>query len=94
VVFDAAFLRQDERELVPILARESGVRFCGLFLDAASDVRLRRIASRGPDASDAGRDVALLQDTFEIGTLDWAVVDASGSPQETHARAMIHVRKG
>jgi uncharacterized protein len=93
VVFDAAFLRQDERELVPVLARESGARFCGLFLDAASDVRLQRIAARGPDASDAGRDVALRQDTFDIGALDWAVVDASGSPQETLARAMIHLRK-
>jgi aminoglycoside phosphotransferase family enzyme/predicted kinase len=93
VVFDAAFLRQDERELVPILARESGARFCGLFLDAASDVRLQRIASRGPDASDAGRDVALLQDTFDIGALDWAVVDASGSPQETLARATAHLKQ-
>ena len=93
VVFDAAFLRQDERELVPIVARESGAQFCGLFLDAASGVRLQRIAARGPDASDAGRDVALRQDTFDIGALDWAVVDASSSPQATLARATTYLRQ-
>jgi uncharacterized protein len=91
VVFDAAFLRWDERDLVPALAAASGARFCGLFLEAPSHIRVQRIASRAPDASDAGRDVALRQDSFDIGALDWAIVDASGSPEQTSARAMMHL---
>ena len=91
VVFDAAFLRRDERTLARALANASGARFCGLFLDASSSVRLQRIASRGSDASDATRDVALRQDSFDIGALDWPVVDASGAPPETLARAMTHL---
>jgi uncharacterized protein len=92
VIFDAAFLRATERDPIATLASASGTRFCGLFLDAASGVRIQRIASRGPDASDANRDVALRQDSFDVGRLDWPVVDASGSPQETLARTMAHLQ--
>jgi predicted kinase len=91
VVFDAAFLRWDERDPVPAAAGAGGARFCGLFLDAPSGIRVQRIGSRGPDASDATRDVALRQDSFDIGALDWPVVDASGSPEDTLARAMMHL---
>jgi len=93
VIFDAAFLRKDERDRVSATASASGARFCGLFLDAPFHIRVQRIASRGPDASDAGRDVAIRQDEFDIGQLDWSVVDASGSPGDTHARAMMHLRQ-
>ena len=91
VIFDAAFLAEDERALLPALATSSGASFCGLFLDAPSSLRLQRIASRSRDASDANRDVVLLQDGFDIGKLDWALVDASGSPQDTLAHAMAHL---
>jgi aminoglycoside phosphotransferase family enzyme/predicted kinase len=93
VVLDAAFLRAAERDPLPALAGASGATFQGFFLDAALDVRVQRIASRGSDASDATRDVALLQEGFDVGQLDWPVVDASGSPQETLARARSHLRR-
>jgi uncharacterized protein len=91
VIFDAAFLAEDERERLPALASSSGASFCGLFLDAPSNIRLQRIASRKRDASDAKHDVALLQEGFDIGKLDWPIVDASGSPQDTLARATAHL---
>ena len=87
VVLDAAYLRQDEREGLPALASVSGATFHGFFLEAGVDERLRRIAARGPDASDANREVALNQESDNIGKLDWAKVDASGSPDQTLARA-------
>jgi aminoglycoside phosphotransferase family enzyme/predicted kinase len=93
VVFDAAFLADNERNTLAALAASAGANFCGLFLDAPSDIRLQRIASRRADASDAGRDVALLQEGFDIGRLDWPIVDASSSPTDTFARAMTHLRK-
>jgi uncharacterized protein len=93
VVLDAAFLRAAEREPLPELASASGAKFNGLFLDADIGVRLKRIASRGHDASDANREVALKQESYDIGALDWAVVDASGSPQDTFERAKISNHK-
>jgi aminoglycoside phosphotransferase family enzyme/predicted kinase len=91
VIFDAAFLAEDERQQLPALASSCGASFCGLFLDAPSNIRLQRIASRKRDASDAKHDVALLQEGFDIGKLEWPIVDASGSPQDTLTRAMAHL---
>ena len=87
VVLDAAYLRASEREPLPELARASGAAFHGLFLNVDISVRLQRIAARGKDASDASREVALKQEGYDIGALDWSVVDASGSAQETLAQA-------
>jgi aminoglycoside phosphotransferase family enzyme/predicted kinase len=91
VVLDAAFLREAERNAPPALASASGAVFRGIFLEADLNVRVQRIASRGPDASDATRDIALLQEGFDLGRLDWPKVDASGSPQETLARALAYL---
>ena len=88
VILDAAFLAEDERKQLPDLANSCGVGFCGLFLDAPTKIRLQRISSRKRDASDAKHDVALLQEGFDIGKLDWPIVDASGSPQDTLTGAM------
>lgn len=92
VVVDAAYLRAAEREPLPALAKASGAAFNGLFLDAAINIRLQRIAARGRDASDANREVALMQESYDIGKLDWRVVNASGSPQETLARATAYLK--
>jgi predicted kinase len=92
VVLDAAYLRQDEREALPALASLSGATFHGFFLEADIDKRLRRIAARGPDASEANREVALNQESYNIGKLDWAKVDASGSPDQTLARAAGYLK--
>jgi aminoglycoside phosphotransferase family enzyme/predicted kinase len=87
VVLDAAYLREDEREGLPALAAASGAAFHGLFLDADINERLKRIATRRLDASDANRDVAMMQESYDIGKLDWAKVDASGPPDQTLTRA-------
>lgn len=87
VVLDAAFLDAAERKPLPDLADAGGAAFHGLFLDADINVRLQRIAGRGRDASDANSDVALRQENYDIGELDWPKLDASGSPQDTLARA-------
>ena len=91
-VLDATFLCEAEREGLPALAHTSGARFHGLFLDAAINIRLQRVGARGPDASDANREVALMQETCDVGQLDWPKVDASGSPQDTLARAKAYLK--
>ena len=58
----------------------------GLFLTADLATRVARVGARAHDASDADAAVARAQESYEIGALDWTVIDASGPPAETLAR--------
>lgn len=87
VVLDAAYLRESEREKISGLAGERHVSFVGLFLNADLATRLARIEQRRNDASDATPQVALMQETFDIGTVDWHVIDASGTAEDTLRQA-------
>ena len=66
-----------------------GVPFHGLFLAADLDTRVARVSGRGRDASDADAAVARRQESYDLGALDWARIDASGSPVETFTRARV-----
>ena len=88
VVLDAAYLLETERTEIVRLATTCGVRFVGLFLTADLATRLTRIEQRKDDASDATKDVARKQETFEIGTVDWPIVDASGTPEQSLRSAL------
>ncbi len=85
---DAAFLKEDERNQLRPLAASCGVDFFGIFLVAETAVRLARIGARRNDASDATQDVALFQDSIDTGVVDWTLVDASGTPEETLERSV------
>ena len=87
VVLDAAFLQEAERIELAELARGHKVRFVGLFLTADLATRLARIEQRKHDASGATGDVALKQEAFVIGAMDWHVIDASGTPDDTVRRS-------
>jgi aminoglycoside phosphotransferase family enzyme/predicted kinase len=82
-IVDAVFAHADERAAI---TRAVSAPFKGLFLTADLDTRLARIGARAGDASDADAKVALAQESYAIGALDWAEIDASGTPEETLAR--------
>jgi predicted kinase len=86
-VVDAVFAKAEERRALAEAAREAGVAFHGLFLTADLATRIARVGARKGDASDADADVARRQSGYALGLLDWTPVDASGTPEETHARA-------
>lgn len=90
-ILDAAFLTQAERTAAAEIARAAGVDFHGLFLTAAAEIRVQRIGARHGDASDANEAVALSQETINPGAIDWPLVDASGSPEQTRVRATQHL---
>lgn len=83
VVLDAAYLQAAERTEIANLAARQGVRFLGLFLTADLATRLARIELRRDDASDATRSVALKQETIATGVVDWHMIDASGTPDQS-----------
>ena len=83
VVVDAVFADAAERAAIAEVARQNKVRFVGLFLTADLATRLSRIGRRQRDASDATPEIAGLQEGYDVGPLDWAVVDASGTPEQT-----------
>jgi uncharacterized protein len=86
-ILDAAFLRADERQQAAAVARQAGVPFTGLWLQAPAKTLASRLDNRHGDASDADRAVLEQQLGFDIGSLDWHVVDASGDLSETTAAA-------
>jgi hypothetical protein len=48
----------------------------------------------GEDTSDATPDVAGLQEKFNIGAIDWVVVDATGMPGQTLKQCRPHIARG
>jgi aminoglycoside phosphotransferase family enzyme/predicted kinase len=87
VIVDAVFAKPEERSAIETAVADIGVRFRGFFLQADLQTRLKRIAKRQPDASDADAGVARMQEEFSIGSMAWTVMDASGSPEATLAKA-------
>ncbi|WP_025037589.1 bifunctional aminoglycoside phosphotransferase/ATP-binding protein [Bradyrhizobium sp. DOA9] len=82
-IIDGVFAREDERDAIAALARERNVALNGLFLVANLATRQARIGGRRGDASDATPEVAALQEHYNIGRVDWATIDASGTQQQT-----------
>jgi aminoglycoside phosphotransferase family enzyme/predicted kinase len=92
VIADAVCARADERNAIAGVAREAGVAFHGLFLTANLATRVARVGARKLDASDADAGVAKRQEDYDLGALDWAEVDAGGTPTDTldRARKTLH----
>ena len=91
VILDATFLDAELRRRARAVAEAAQVPFTGLFLTAPPEVLGARVAARRGDASDA--DGAVLQRQLARGTgpLDWACLDAAGTPEDSlrAARAAI-----
>ncbi len=87
VIVDAVYAREDERRAVADVAGSMGARFVGIFLIADLETRIARISGRHGDASDATPAIARQQQTYDLTDLDWVIVDASGTPEETLARS-------
>jgi hypothetical protein len=86
VVLDAVFAREGERREAEALARGAGARFTGVWLEAPEAILTARVAARRNDASDATADVVARQLGYDLGTISWVRVDASGDAPETLAR--------
>ena len=88
VVVDAVFARAaGARRHRQNRARRTRSPFHGLFLSADLATRIARINRRSHDASDATAEIATAQQAYDTGAIDWSIVDASGTPEQTLDRA-------
>ena len=83
VVVDAVFAHETERTAICAAARKLNIRFVGFFLVTDLATRLSRVGRREGDASDATPEITGRQEKYRIGAVDWAVIDASGTPEQT-----------
>jgi aminoglycoside phosphotransferase family enzyme/predicted kinase len=90
-IVDAVFSTAEERDAIEAIATSTKISFRGMFLTADLATRVRRVGTRRGDASDANAKVARQQERYEVGSLDWSKIDASGTPEDTlvHARAVL-----
>jgi aminoglycoside phosphotransferase family enzyme/predicted kinase len=94
-VADAVFAQPVERGRIEAVARQLGVAFDGIWLEAPVAARLGRVETRAIDASDADVAVAQAQSELDIGDLgSWHIVQAGGSPDETAANARLTLKLG
>ncbi len=93
VIVDAVFAREPERAAIAKVAAAAGVPFHGLFLTADLATRIARIAQRRGDASDATEAVARSQQHYDLGSMTFAEIDASGTPEQTRQRAQAALGK-
>lgn len=77
VVADAVHGTPAQRTGIAGVAREAGVSFTGLWLEAPQPVLQTRVETRPPDASDADAEIVKRQSMSEIGDVSWPRLDTS-----------------
>ena len=78
-IIDAVSLISEERQAFAEVARQAGVPFTGLWLEAEPEVMSGRIGERRGDASDATADVLAVQLRQDPGLIDGTVSTPSWS---------------
>ena len=92
VIVDAVFAEPRERAMIAAITPDLAVAFHGLFLVADLRTRLARVGGRQGDASDADAAVVRRQEDYPLGDIEWARIDASGTPEETLILARAALR--
>ena len=86
VIADAVFADLSAREAIEQVARQSGVPFTGIWLEAPAEVLRARVSARSRDASDATAAVVARQLENAPQALSWQVVDTGAGAGETQRR--------
>jgi hypothetical protein len=90
-IADAVFARPADRKAIERAARDAGVPFFGLWLEAPEPVLADRLKRRTVDASDADADVLHMQEGQGAGQVTWQRLDASATATSVLARAASRI---
>lgn len=77
VIVDAVYSTEAERAAIAEIAREKGVPFVGLWLEADPELLRRRVRERPKGPSDANVSVLEAQLARGAGTIEWNRIDTS-----------------
>lgn len=80
VIVDIVFVSEAGRAKMENFAKDYGASFTAFWLDAPAQVLKDRVISRaaiGGDPSDADADIVDLQQTFNLGHIEWPLIDAT-----------------
>ncbi len=91
VIVDAVFARDRERIAIEQIARDAGVQFTGIWLEAPAAVLEQRVGQRLGDASDADVEVVRRQLSYDLGDIAWIRVDASPSAEEIEHHVLARI---
>ncbi len=91
MILDAVNAKPAERAEAAQLARQTGVPFTGLWLEAPRAVMRERVADRRGDMSDATPSVVDIQLSYDLGPQDFAVIDASRPLDEVVAACLQRI---
>ncbi|MXZ71163.1 MAG: AAA family ATPase [Acidobacteria bacterium] len=92
VIVDAVWPDPKTSGAIEAVARDAGVPFTGLWLDAPLETLARRLAGRRRDASEATADVAARQAQRVARPASWVRLDASGGVDAVAAAARSALR--
>lgn len=81
VIIDATFLDDFEARAAAALARCASAEFHGIWLEAPTDLLIRRLNERRNDASDATAEIVRCQPVNEAPP-GWIRIDAAGTPEK------------
>jgi len=94
VVIDAVYGAPDERQAAEKLARDAGVPFLGLWLEAPPEILRQRVRDRRRGSSDADEDVLEAQLQRPVGEITWLRLDSTLPDLEQRALALAKAAMG
>ncbi len=83
VVADAVFARPEERQAIADIAHRMNVPFDGVWLEASAEVMENRVTKRKLNPSDADASVVRMQQSYDLGDINWTRIDSSGPKPAT-----------
>jgi len=91
VIADAVFARPEDRFAIETVAGSASISFVGLWLDATREILVKRVETRGPDASDADATIVARQLASDPGPIAWRRLQADGDVTRLAAKALSQV---
>jgi len=93
VIVDGVFARKQERDMLEMIAKDMGVPFEGIWLEADQQLLKKRVQQRKNDVSDADEKIVSLQAEFDLGKIDWTQIDASQTVENVYETVSLILKE-